>query len=210
MQTLTVTEIITNAVEIGMKNLASLVGAVALWLLTFWIPYLNVGTTIGLVMIVLEMSRGNVISPTAIFDPRYRQYMGEFFLLLAFLMFGTMAGYLFFIIPGIVISIAWGQAVYIMFDKGKNPTECLTLSNQITYGKKWVIFGASFLLGVALYIVLLVVGWILSHIWDFLAGLFYLVWMVAAVAISMGAQAYIYRVLSMDLEMETPAAPEPL
>ncbi len=208
MQTLTVSNIITNAIEIGMKNLASLVGAVLLWLLTFWIPYLNVGTTIGLIMIVLEMSKGNIISPTAIFDPKYRKYMGEFFLLLAFLMFGTAAGYFFFIIPGIIISIAWGQALYIMFDKGKDPAACLTLSNQITYGKKWVIFGANLLLLLALYLVLLVVGWILSQAWEGLAVLFYLVWLVAAAAISMGAQAYIYRILSLELEPETPAAPQ--
>ena len=48
MNTLTVGSIISKGFEIGIKNIGTVAGAGVLWILTFWIPYLNVGTTIGL------------------------------------------------------------------------------------------------------------------------------------------------------------------
>ena len=41
MNTLTVGDIITNAIQIGLKNMTNLVGAVILWLVTIWIPVLD-------------------------------------------------------------------------------------------------------------------------------------------------------------------------
>lgn len=49
--------------EITMKNLLSILGAVVLYVLTIWIPYLNVGTTIAMTTIPIELSKGHVISP---------------------------------------------------------------------------------------------------------------------------------------------------
>lgn len=76
--------------------------------------------------------------------------MGEFFLLMAFVVFGTYAGLMFLIIPGMVISIAWGQAVYIFLDRGMDPLEAIRASSKITYGQKWTIFWGSFLLGITI------------------------------------------------------------
>lgn len=45
-----------------------MLGATVLWLLTIWIPYLNVGTTIAMATIPIELSKGKVISPLFIFD----------------------------------------------------------------------------------------------------------------------------------------------
>lgn len=53
--------------EITMKNLLSILGAVVLYVLTIWIPYLNVGTTIAMTTIPIELSKGHVISPLFIF-----------------------------------------------------------------------------------------------------------------------------------------------
>lgn len=39
---------IQEAIQIGLKNLPSLIGAAALYILTIWIPYINVGTTIAM------------------------------------------------------------------------------------------------------------------------------------------------------------------
>ena len=203
MNTLTIGGIITNAIAIGLKNMASLVGAVVLWVLTLWIPYLNVGTTIGLYSIVIAMSKGQVFTPTEIFDPKYRKYIGEFFLLMAFMFFGITMGYLFFIIPGLVISIAWGQALYIMFDKEKTPLECLTLSNKITYGKKWTIFLGQFILVIGLYIALFVISYIISLISDALGLLILVAGYVALISVLLGAAAYIYSVLRQELDVQT-------
>ena len=206
MNTLTVGDIITNAIQIGLRNMANLVGAVILWLVTIWIPYLNVGTTIGIYNLVLAMSRDEPFTPTDIFDPKYRKYMGEFFLLMGFMGFGVLIGLYFFIIPGLVISIAWGLAIYIMFDKDTSPLEAIKLSNEITYGEKWTIFLGTFALVIVLYVALAIVYWIFSEITVILGFLVILGGYVAIICIVLGAYAYIYRILSQKLPQATSAA----
>ena len=95
MEQLTIGGIFSNALTIGLKNAVSLLGAVVLWALTVWIPYLNVGTTIGLVGIIAKMGRGEVVSPTEIFDSANRRRMGEFFLVVAFISMGASIGTMF-------------------------------------------------------------------------------------------------------------------
>jgi hypothetical protein len=200
MTQLTVSNIITNSIQLGMKNLASIVGAVILWIITIWIPYLNVGTTIAMVGMVVALSKGGVISPTEIFDAKYRKNMGEFFLLVAFLWIGTSAGYLFVVIPGIVISIAWGQAIYLLIDKNMNPTEALAMSNKITYGKKWTIFLGTFILALGIIIAIMILTFIFGAIADFLGFLVGLIGYISLFVIMMAASAYIYGELSKELE----------
>ncbi|MDR1748540.1 MAG: hypothetical protein LBR47_05715 [Spirochaetaceae bacterium] len=138
---------IKDGIAIGMKNIGPILVNVLLYLVTVWIPYLNVGTTIGLVIgIVSKASRGEAISFTEIFDSKYRKYMGEFFLAGGLVYMGILAGMCLFIIPGIVIAIAWSLALLLVVDKGKNPIEAITLSNNCTYGNKARIFGVNFIL----------------------------------------------------------------
>ncbi|GBD88247.1 hypothetical protein BMS3Abin03_02182 [bacterium BMS3Abin03] len=207
MEQLTISGIIKNSISIGLKNLASIVGAVILWVLTIWIPYINVGTTIALLGMVVAISKGGIISPFEIFDKKYRRNMGEFFLLIAFMEIGIMAGLLFFIIPGIVISIAWGQAVYLLIDKNMNPTEAIAMSNKLTYGKKWTIFLGNLILVVVLYIALFIIVLIVSQISGFIAILFSLVGYLAILVIMLAAAAYIYGVLSKELEGNSETQP---
>ena len=79
MNTLTVGSIISKGFEIGIKNIGTVAGAGILWILTFWIPYLNVGTTIGLLGIVVALSKGIPTSATEIFDPKYRKQWANSF-----------------------------------------------------------------------------------------------------------------------------------
>ena len=44
-------ETLKDSVAIGVKNAPSVIAAVALWLITIWIPYLNVGTTIAITLL---------------------------------------------------------------------------------------------------------------------------------------------------------------
>src|SRR5437899_733452 len=129
---LTIGDIIGKGIKIGLKNALPLIGATILWLLTIWIPYLNVGTTIGLISSVVAMSKGGTMSVTEIFDGKYRRYMGEFFLLMGIKQMGTFMGFLFFVFPGIVISISWSQSIYLLIDKKLNPMEALKVSNDMT------------------------------------------------------------------------------
>ena len=199
MEQLTIAGILSNALTIGLRNAASLLGAVVLWALTVWIPYLNVGTTIGLVGIVAKMGRGEVVSPTEIFDRTNRQRMGEFFLVMAFVYLGVSIGTLFMLVPGMVIAIAWSLAPLLVLDKGVNPIEAIEQSNRLTYGKKATIFWASLLLMVGLYIILIALAFIFSKVHPMLSLLVSAAGMIVIVAVSMGVQAYVYHVL-VDLQ----------
>jgi len=216
MKKLTFGDIFTNAIQIGLQNALSVLGAVVLWILTIWIPYLNVGTTIGLIGMVTKMGRGKAISPTEIFDPKYRKQMGEFFLVMMFVSMGVYIGMAFVVIPGIVIAIAWSLAVFLVLDKGMNPMEAIQKSNDLTYGYKGTIFLATFVLYLAIaipaMIVLSIIGWILGKIGvDFLTivimgALFIAVYSVITATL-MGAYAYIYKTLVDSPEAGAAAQP---
>lgn len=198
MNQLTVGGIISNSIQIGLKNMVSIIGAVILWVVTIWIPYLNVGTSIALIGMVVAISKGGVISPLEIFNAKYRRNMGEFFLLIGFLEIGIFAGLLFAIIPGIVILIAWSQAIFLLIDKNLNPTEAITMSNKITYGKKWTIFFGYFILEIVLVVAIAILSAIFGAIWGFLGTLVVIVGFIALLCIMLAAAAYIYSVLSKE------------
>ena len=145
---------IKEGIEIGIKNVGPILVNVLLYVLTCWIPYLNVGTTIGLTVgIVSKASKGELIPFTEIFDSKYRKYMGEFFLTSGLVGVGVAIGMAFFIIPGIIIGIAWSLSLLLAIDKGKNPSEAISLSNKCTYGNKGRMFGIYFLVSLAFGIV---------------------------------------------------------
>ena len=52
----------------------SIIAAVALWLITIWIPYLNIGTTIAITLLPTQLAKGEIINPLGIFDAKYRRY----------------------------------------------------------------------------------------------------------------------------------------
>ncbi|MDR1804529.1 MAG: hypothetical protein LBQ94_13080 [Treponema sp.] len=143
-----------EGIEIGIKNIGPILVNVLLWILTVWVPYLNVGTTIGLsVGIVSKASRGEAISFTEIFDPKYRKNMGEFFLTGGLISLGVGIGIAFIIVPGIIVGLAWSLAPLLVIDKRKSPIDSLALSNSLTYGNKGRMFGIFFIVGVIFGIV---------------------------------------------------------
>jgi len=200
MNQLTIGGIVTNSIQLALKNGLSVVGAVILWAITIWIPYLNVGTTIALIGMVVAISKGDVVSPTEIFDAKYRRNMGEFFLLFAFLQMGIIAGFIFIIIPGIVISLAWGQSIYLLIDKNMNPTEAISTSNKITYGKKWTIFFGNLIIGIGGYVAIFLIGLIITQISAGLAAIASLCLIILLSIVLMSASAYIYGELSKQLD----------
>lgn len=153
-------ETLKDALTIGVKNAPSIIAAVALWVVTIWIPYLNVGTTIAITLLPVELAKGNVINPLGIFDSKYRRNMGEFLLTAALLIMGVYAAMVFLLIPGIVLALSWSLAYYYLLEKGKNPIEALRASNTATYGNKWTMFFINFVFGLAA----LIVTWLLNGI----------------------------------------------
>lgn len=193
-------KVLTEGFSIGIKNFVSLFVATLLWIVTIWIPFINVGTTIAIKSVPIELSKGKIISPLFIFDKKYRQYMGEFFNLIGLMMISLIPAFLFMIVPGIIINISWSLAIYIMLDKEVSPSDALIMSNKATYGYKWIIFGVSVVLGVCFFIVNLILGLIplglLSAILSLLLTCVYQV-------VNLGCEAVIYRDLTKEDSTET-------
>lgn len=202
---ITIEGVISEGIKIGIKNAASMLGATVLWLLTIWIPYLNVGTTIAMLTIPIELSRGKVISPLFIFDGKYRQYMGEFFTLIGLMYLAIIPALFFMIVPGIIISIGWSLAIYILLDKGIAPGEAMIRSNKATYGYKWTIFGVN----VVLFLIYIILLYIIISVFYFSGFLGFILWFIAIalfMVVNLGCEAVIYRNLVAEKkpeEMET-------
>ena len=140
MKKLDFAETLKDSIEIGVKNAPSIVVAVILWLVTIWIPYINIGTTIAIKLLPVELAKGNVINPLSIFDSKYRRYMGEFLITWGLMLIPIYIATLFLVVPGIVLSLSWTLSFYFLLDKGKNPIEAIKASNDATYGSKWTMF----------------------------------------------------------------------
>jgi len=187
-------EILSNAFSIGLKNFFSLLGCLVLWILTIWIPYVNVGTTIAIATIPAALSKGNIISPLEIFNKRYYQFMGEFFLVQGLLMMIILPAMLFLIIPAFVMSIAYSLATLLVVDKDKGASEALKISNKLTYGYKWVIFFANLVLALPLPILFYLS--LHASMFRIIGFLYFIVF----IPIILGAKAFIYQKLSADIQ----------
>lgn len=137
-----------DAISIGLKNAPSVIAAVALWLITIWVPYINVGTTIAITMLPTQLAKGKIINPLSIFEGKYRRYMGEYFITMGLMVFPILIGVIFMFVPAIVLSIAWTLSYYFLIEKGKNPIQAIKASNDATYGSKWIMFAAKLVVGI--------------------------------------------------------------
>lgn len=204
---------IKEGVALALVNYLSILAAVVLYVLTIWIPYLNVGTTIAMASLPAEIAKGNVVNPLFIFKGEYRRNMGEFFILMA-LMYGAVSvGCMFMFVPGIVISYAWYIAIILFVDKDRSALDALRESNKLTYGNKARIFGIEALLAIALCVAMAIIAGIFSigHI-GWLQGIGTFINVVLAIFIVpafLGVQAIIYKRLTSPEEEAPVAAPAP-
>ena len=137
-----------EAISIGLKNAPSVIAAVILWLITIWVPYINVGTTIAITLLPTQLAKGKIINPLSIFEGKYRRYMGEYFITMGLMIFPILIGVIFMFVPAIVLSIAWTLSYYFLIEKGKNPIQAVKASNDATYGSKWIMFAAKLVVGI--------------------------------------------------------------
>lgn len=162
---ISVSKIVGESFSTAVKNIASILGASILWVITCWIPYINVGTTIALFYgLPLELSKGRVMNPVAIFDGKYRKYMGEFFSCVGLMMLSIIPAFMFMVVPAIIISIGWIFAVILLIDKEMNPAEAMTASTRYTYGYKWTIFFSQLIVTAIAYVVALILMYIVFSI----------------------------------------------
>ncbi|MBR5736844.1 MAG: hypothetical protein IKX60_08665 [Bacteroidales bacterium] len=157
---LDIVKTIKDGVRYGLKNFFPLFLMVILYVLTVWIPYLNVGTTIGFYKAIIGIGRGEVVDPVSIFSKDNFKDLGNFFLLMGFLYIGILAAAAFMFIPAIIMSIAWGFAIYFLIDKHVSPLKSLLLSYDSTFGNKWRIFFVGLLFGIVSCIICAILGFI--------------------------------------------------
>ena len=155
-KTLDFSETLRDSLCIGIKNAPSIIAAVVLYLVTIWIPYINIGTTIAITLLPTQLAKGEVINPASIFDSKYRRYMGEYLITTGLMILPILIAFAFLYIPGIVLSLAWSLSYYFLIEKGKNPIEAIRASNDATYGSKWTMFAVALVFGVAAAIVMLI------------------------------------------------------
>ena len=192
-----VMSILTEGIPLGIANFVTIFGATILWLLTIWIPYLNVGTTIAINTMPIALADNEAPEgPTYIFKDKYRKYMGEFFVLMGLMYMAIWTASIFLIIPGIVISLAWSQALYLLFDKHLTPMDAMKESNEKTYGHKWTIFFTGLVFAIAFGIFAMIVLWLFITI-DvmFLTVIAVLLLIALGMVGSVGINAVIYRKL---------------
>ena len=139
-QKLQIKQTILDGVQYGIKNVGPLLLTVILYLVTFIVPWLNVGTTIGLYKSIIKIGRGEIINPLDLFAKENWNNVGDFFLLMGFLTMGLTAAALFLIIPMYVMAFAWMFAIFFYIEKGLSPHKAMKVSYKVTYGEKWTIF----------------------------------------------------------------------
>ena len=203
---------IKDGLSVALINFVSLILVTVLYLVTIWVPYLNVGTTIAMCSLPAEMAKGQAINPLFIFEGKYRKNMGEFFILMALMTGAISVGFLFMGIPGLVISVAWSFASVLFVDKDMSALDSLRESNRLTYGNKWRIFGAEFLMGLALGIFVGIISGLfgigninwLEAIGTILSVIL-IIFMIPAIY---GVEASIYRQLTTGNFLGEPEAPK--
>lgn len=201
MKKLDFAETLKESIEIGVKNAPSVVVAVALWLVTIWIPYINIGTTIAISLLPVELAKGNVVNPLSIFDSKYRRYMGEYLITTGLMVIPIYIAFIFLIIPGIVLSLSWALAFYFLIDKGKNPMQAIKASNDATYGNKWTMFFVMLVFIVIAGIVLGIISLVCSAIdVGFITFVVMFIFIVLAASIRMAIDASFWKQMQNNAE----------
>ena len=163
--------IISGGFKIGFQNWGRLILVCLLFALICWVPYLNIGCTIGLTGIIVMLSKGQKASATSIFNSYYLKKMGDV-ALLNFLYLGGIIGLVlilanispYLILTGIpalfVLFISWSMSNLLLLDKDIGALKSIELSNEITYGYKGLIFGV----GIINFLLIVLTGGILGGI----------------------------------------------
>ena len=190
-----------EAISIGLKNAPSVIAAVILWLITIWVPYINVGTTIAITLLPTQLAKGKIINPLSIFEGKYRRYMGEYFITMGLMIFPILIGVIFMFVPAIVLSIAWTLSYYFLIEKGKNPIQAIKASNDATYGSKWIMFAAKLVVGIIAGIFLAIFQ-VLCYAIDveFITFVVMFVLYVLVISISMAVNASFWKQLKDNVE----------
>lgn len=186
---------LSDGASLGIKNIGNLLLMAFLFMITFWIPYLNVGTTIGFYKNIIALSKGEEVVPTSIFSRSNFKNLGDFFLLFGLQTAGVAAAAAFLLFPAMVVSLAWQFAMYFFLDKGTSPLKSLSLSYNATLGEKWTLF---FIYLACAVVIGLVIG-LLAAI-PKVGGILAFLALIACVAVVIGVEATLYKYFCEKIE----------
>jgi len=185
---LNVKDTLLEALNLGIKNVVNLLLTALLYIVTIWIPYLNVGTTIGFYKIIVALSKGEEIVPTSIFSKENYKGLGDFFLLIGLQSAGLGAAAIFFLVPAMVLGLAWQYALYFFVDKKMSPLKSLSTSYDTTCGEKWRLFFVYFAFGFIVSLVAGVFGAIPK-----VGAFFAVIIAIVAIALAIALEAVLYK-----------------
>lgn len=139
---------------------------------------LQLAVSLGLIGIALKIHDKKKVSYKNLFD--YFTLVIPYFF--ASILYGLIivAGFILFVVPGVIWAIKFRYYTYFMVDKNFGPIRALKASAKITTGSKWNLF----LLGLLLALI------------NIAGALLLLVGLFATVPLSMMAEAYVFRRLS--------------
>lgn len=129
---------------IATRHAPSIIAAVILFLLTLWVPYVNLGTLIALTLLPMRLARDERIEASSIFRSEYRRRMGDFLLTAALKLAALTLGTALLVIPGIVLALAWKPAYWCLAEHNKSPLEAIRAAEAATRGSKWRLFALFF------------------------------------------------------------------
>lgn len=129
---------------IATRHAPSIIAAVILFLLTLWVPYVNLGTLIALTLLPVRLARDERIEALSIFRSEYRRRMGDFLLTAALKQAALALGTALLVIPGIVLALAWKPAYWCLAEHDKSPLEAIRAAEAATRGSKWRLFALLF------------------------------------------------------------------
>ena len=129
---------------IATRHAPSIIAAVILFLLTLWVPYVNLGTLIALTLLPVRLARDERIEALSIFRSEYRRRMGDFLLTAALKQAALALGTALLVIPGIVLALAWKPAYWCLAEHDKSPLEAIRAAEAATRGSKWRLFALFF------------------------------------------------------------------
>ena len=140
----------------GTRNVLRLLAMSLLFVLTCWIPYINVGTFIALSTLSAQYATGNAVNPLSIFDSRFRRSMGNFMILQVLVAAVVFASGFFWFIPALVLFYSWNLASLFVVENGMNPLDAMDASHKCTYGSKWTMFAVHLVYGLCVALILAV------------------------------------------------------
>ncbi len=141
----------------GWHHALPIAGCYLLWIATVWIPYINIGTTIAMILLPVELANGRRIAPLSIFSARHRRDMGQYLLALGLQLLPAVA--LFFIMIYICYSVSLVynniNSQWIM----ELMTDPAAFSSRMTVIIAVFLFLFLFLLYISIPLCVLLIGW---------------------------------------------------